>query len=195
MEKKRPLRFPYTLRYGIAAAIVIVITISLFYPGDSNVVTLGYGPFKQLVRAPGAQFQNLRVGRTIIRGEVTFPDRVTSGDDKNKTDKPIPFRVSRQGVDPDPALFALLDAHAPGYEAEGDKSGLAIVMEILTYLILILLLVVVGVYVARRWFGIGGFGRGRHRLYAGHDKRLTFADVAGIEEAKAELKEVVDFLQ
>src|SRR5262249_35148062 len=144
---------------------------------------------------PGAQFQNLRVGRTTIRGEVTFPDRVTAADDKNKTDKPIAFRVSRQGVDPDPALFALLDAHAPGYEAEGDKSGLAILMEILTYLILILLLVVAGVYVARRWLGIGGFGRGRHRLYAGQDKRLTFADVAGIEEAKAELKEVVDFLQ
>src|SRR5947208_6004166 len=132
MEKKRPLRFPYTLRYGIAAAIMIVVVISLLYPGESNVVTVGYGPFKQILRAPGAQFQNLRVGRTTIRGEVTFPDRVTAGDDKNKTDKPIAFRVSRQGVDPDPALFALLDTHAPGYEAEGDKSSVAVVMEILT---------------------------------------------------------------
>jgi cell division protease FtsH len=200
MEKKRSPRFRFTLRYGIAAAIVIVVLINLLYPRESNVVTVGYGPFKQLLRAPGAQFQNLRVGHATIRGEVTFPDRVSAAGAGNDTPaRPIAFRVNRQGVDPDPALFALLDAYAPGYEAEGEKSSVAVMMEILTYLILIVLLVIGGVYVARRWFGMGGgpfgFGRGRHRLYAADDKRLTFSDVAGIEEAKAELKEVVDFLQ
>src|SRR5262249_16215515 len=39
------------------------------------------------------------------------------------------------------------------------------------------------------------FGRSRHKLYAQKDLKITFKDVAGIDEAVAELREVVDFLQ
>src|SRR3984893_12141945 len=39
------------------------------------------------------------------------------------------------------------------------------------------------------------FGRSRHKLYAQKDLEITFADVAGIDEAVAELREVVDFLK
>ena len=42
---------------------------------------------------------------------------------------------------------------------------------------------------------LGSFGRSRARRYQPSGKRVTFADVAGIEEAKAELTEVVDFLR
>jgi cell division protease FtsH len=42
---------------------------------------------------------------------------------------------------------------------------------------------------------LGGFGRSRARRYEPSGDRVTFADVAGIEEAKAELTEVVDFLR
>jgi cell division protease FtsH len=42
---------------------------------------------------------------------------------------------------------------------------------------------------------LGAFGRSRARRYQPSDDRVTFADVAGIEEAKAELAEVVDFLR
>ena len=43
--------------------------------------------------------------------------------------------------------------------------------------------------------GLGGFGRSRARRYDPTARRVTFADVAGIDEAKAELTEVVDFLR
>ena len=42
---------------------------------------------------------------------------------------------------------------------------------------------------------LGQFGRSRARRYQVSGDRVTFADVAGIEEAKAELTEVVDFLR
>jgi cell division protease FtsH len=46
--------------------------------------------------------------------------------------------------------------------------------------------------------GIGGMmavGKSKARIYAEKDTKTTFADVAGVDEAKAELKEVVDFLR
>jgi cell division protease FtsH len=43
--------------------------------------------------------------------------------------------------------------------------------------------------------GIGGLGRSRAQLYQPTGKRTTFNDVAGIDEAEAELVEVVDFLK
>ena len=42
---------------------------------------------------------------------------------------------------------------------------------------------------------LGSFGRSRARRYQPSGERVTFADVAGIDDAKAELSEVVDFLR
>lgn len=198
MDKKRSSRFRYTWRYGIVAAIVIVLAVNLIFAREPNVVTITYGQFKQLLQAPGAQFSNVRVGPTAIRGEVTFADRITGGapDVKPTT---TAFRCDRHGVENDPTLFQLLNTRAPGFQAGGEKSAVAVLMEVVTYLLLLVLLVLGGILIARKYFGLGGgpfgFGRGKHRLYEGDEQRMSFKDVAGIEEAKAELKEVVDFLQ
>jgi cell division protease FtsH len=62
-----------------------------------------------------------------------------------------------------------------------------------------ILFVAIIVWAMRRGAGAGGllgsFGRARARLYEPSGDRVTFADVAGIEEAEAELVEVVDFLR
>jgi cell division protease FtsH len=42
---------------------------------------------------------------------------------------------------------------------------------------------------------LGGFGRSKARRYRGETGTINFADVAGIDEAKAELTEIVDFLR
>src|SRR6201999_600733 len=64
----------------------------------------------------------------------------------------------------------------------------------------VILLVFLFVWLSRRAAGgqmnaLGAFGRSRARRVEGSDTHVTFADVAGIDEAKAELTEVVDFLK
>lgn len=63
----------------------------------------------------------------------------------------------------------------------------------------VLLLVGVWIYFIRNMQGGGGkalgFGKSKARLISDTKNKVTFADVAGIEEAKAELQEIVEFLK
>ena len=63
-----------------------------------------------------------------------------------------------------------------------------------------IVLVGLGLYFMRQQQGGGGkglmtFGKSRARLIEGEESKITFADVAGIEEAREELGEIVDFLR
>jgi len=69
---------------------------------------------------------------------------------------------------------------------------------LLPMLLLTAMLVGAFIFVLRRIGGTGSamsFGRSRGRLYAQEDVHVTFNDVAGIDEAVEELKEVVEFLR
>jgi cell division protease FtsH len=72
-------------------------------------------------------------------------------------------------------------------------------MTVLVSWLPMLLLIGVWIFFMRQMQGGGGkamaFGKSRARLVTDKSKKVTFADVAGIEEAKAELQEVIDFLR
>ena len=72
-------------------------------------------------------------------------------------------------------------------------------VEILPYMIPIILLMVMWWYIMRQQTGGGGrvmnFGKSRAAMVDPSKNKVTFADVAGADEEKEELKEIVDFLK
>ncbi|MBQ7656624.1 MAG: hypothetical protein IJS41_08975, partial [Clostridia bacterium] len=72
-------------------------------------------------------------------------------------------------------------------------------LEMLPYLIPIVLLMVMWWYIMRQQTGGGGrvmnFGKSRAAMVDPSKNKITFADVAGADEEKEELREIVDFLK
>ena len=103
----------------------------------------------------------------------------------------------------DPAqLTRLLDQENVVVNAEPPDEGRSLLVTLLLGFLPTILLVAFFVWLYRRQTGagrggvLGGFGRSTaRRVKPGERERLTFDDVAGIEEAESELVEVVDFLK
>ncbi|MHB8399114.1 MAG: ATP-dependent zinc metalloprotease FtsH [Candidatus Limnocylindrales bacterium] len=95
-------------------------------------------------------------------------------------------------------LLPLLGLHNVTITAK-DTSGSSVLTDLVIGILPVLLLIGVIVYMGRQaqrsQQGIFGFGSSRARLYDVEHPTVTFADVAGEDDAKAELAEVVDFLK
>ena len=97
----------------------------------------------------------------------------------------------------DDSLYALLDEHGVEYSKEIPNSSGLILNFILTWILPVILLYVLFTILFRKMGGSGGmFGVGKNtaKVYVQKETGVTFEDVAGEEEAKESLKEVVDFL-
>jgi cell division protease FtsH len=90
-----------------------------------------------------------------------------------------------------------LEAHGAAYEFEQPGAGL--LPTILINMLPIFLLIGVWVFFMRQMQGGArgamGFGKSKARLLTENKNRVTFDDVAGVDEAKEDLSEIVDFLK
>ncbi|MBW2475650.1 MAG: ATP-dependent zinc metalloprotease FtsH [Deltaproteobacteria bacterium] len=101
-------------------------------------------------------------------------------------------------VPDDPDLISLLRGQGVAIQAEPDESN-SFWMSILVSWGPILLLIAVWIFFMRQMQSGGGkamsFGKSRAKLLSESQAKITFNDVAGIDEAKDELEEVVSFLK
>jgi cell division protease FtsH len=114
---------------------------------------------------------------------------------------PVPTYVHFQTTFPetvgDPSLVSLLETHGVEIDVAPPPSPWlsALLSGALPVLLLVGLMVWMGRQAAQSQAGILGFGRSKARLHEGHHSEVTFEDVAGADEAKEELREIVDFLR
>ncbi len=99
------------------------------------------------------------------------------------------------------ALTNLLESKNVTIDAQAPNTGPSVIESVLFGFGPTLLLILLFVVIARRAASGGGagglmsFGRSRARRVESSDQRINFEDVAGIDEAKEELTEIVDFLK
>jgi cell division protease FtsH len=186
----------------ILAVIIVGLIVWWFLSREPDYTNLKYGEFIQILKVsqhdPSVVLQKVKVGQKDIRGEIVIIDSVTDGKNNEKVTQRYPFRAMRIGLEGDQGLHQLLKESLPSYQGEEEESPFR---SLSTYLIplVILIALAAGLFLLLRW--VAGenspltFGRSKAKLYAQKDLEITFKDVAGIDEAVAELREVVDFLK
>ncbi|GFM35897.1 ATP-dependent zinc metalloprotease FtsH [Desulfovibrio psychrotolerans] len=170
-------QFSRNLVLWAVISVLMVVLFNLFSQPQSAQNKVSYTEFLQLVE--GGQVMQVDIqGQRLTARQQDGSAVVTFAPD----DPQLVQRLLGQGV----RVNALPPEDSPWY------------MTLLVSWFPMLLLIGVWVFFMRQMQGGGGkamsFGRSRARLISQEQTRVTFDDVAGVDEAKEELTEVVDFL-
>jgi cell division protease FtsH len=185
-------RFLTTVLVLLAANYLVV---TLLAPGTTHSVSIPYSPtFLQQVNANNVTRISAE-GNTVtgvLAHVLRYPNAQAQPATNFTTQIPIFANAD--------ALFATLRAHKVEISATPINAGPGLLANLLLGFGPVILLVGLFVLLSRRMAGaqmgaLGAFGRSTARRSELGETHVTFADVAGIDEAKAELTEVVDFLE
>jgi cell division protease FtsH len=172
-------RRPTGVWYVVALLLLMVMAQPFLFPQGGK--QLSYSEFKQAIRS--GQVAEVVLGEQTVRG--TYKREI----DGNRT-----FYATRVGQDE--RLLDELDTAQVKYSGEFVSRWLP---EVLSWIIPLLIIVAIWSFFFRRIGGAEGgvmsFARSKHRVFAEDDVKVSFADVAGVDEAEQELKEIVEFLK
>src|SRR5499426_943333 len=171
-----PFSFWYVL---VAIGFLLVIQNVLFARPFEQ---LPYSDFKAALRQD--RIEDVQISLHTIRGTLR----------PNTGENAPPLRFMTVRVD-DPDLVQELETHNVKYTGQYDSD---VLKTLLSWIVPLVFLFILWGFLSRRLGpgqGVMNFGKSRARIYAERETGVTFADVAGVEEAKEELQEIIDFLR
>src|SRR6187401_1187347 len=177
-ERRQQSQKPTALWWVLGVLTLLAIGQAYFLAPAGRQIS--YSEFKGLVR--GGQVAEVQVGDTIIHGTLKKADNGATA-----------FTTTRIE---DPKLVEELDAAGVKYSGEIVSRWLP---EIIGWVLPFVLIFAAWSFFARRLGGAEGgvmsFARSKAKIYAEDDVKTTFQDVAGVDEAAQELREIVEFLK
>jgi cell division protease FtsH len=194
MEKKKQ---QFSIWYFVAAFIIILAIQNFFF--TAQVETITYSQFKAMLRE--GVVSDVVIGEKNIRGNATGekikqflpPEKVKGLDPEILEGKrPLPFVVVRVE---DPNLTTELEQRGVGFRGDASSNWIP---TILSWVVPVVVFFLLWSYLLKRMgpgSGLMQIGKSKAKVFIEKKTGVTFADVEGIDEAEAELVEVVEFLK
>jgi cell division protease FtsH len=165
--------------YVLGVLLLLVLGQAIFFSMQTG-DTIPYSEFKQRVR--DGRVQDVVVAEDRVRGTLKDPAR------RGRSFTAI--RIE------DPKLLEELEKYGVKYTGEVTSRWIG---EVLGWVIPLIFLVALWSFFFRRMGGAEGgvmsFARSKAKIYADDDVKVRFGDVAGVDEAEDELREIVEFLK
>ncbi len=167
-----------SLWFGLALLLLLGLAQVYFLAPAGR--TISYSEFKTLLK-------DGKIAEVVVSGQTVH------GTLKDEPDKTKQFTTTR--VD-DSKLTEELEAKGVKYSGELDNHWMS---DLLGWVVPLLFFVGIWGFFFRRMSGAEGgvmsFARSRAKIYADDEVKVRFVDVAGVDEAREELKEIVEFLK
>ncbi|HWP21125.1 MAG TPA: ATP-dependent zinc metalloprotease FtsH [Candidatus Cryosericum sp.] len=187
MKEHTPSKRPI-IYYAVLAVIMLLLLNALVFPGllQAEVKEVGYNEFLSMVE----KGEVTEVARDEAAGTITFT-----------TGKESTVKYYKTGIWPDNTLVDRLNKAGVEFSASIPTQASPLISFLISWVLPILFFVWVGRFMMKRLQnGPGGlgnalsFGKANAKIYVEAQTGKTFSDVAGQDEAKEALLEIVDFL-
>ncbi len=197
-EKKPKFSLVY---YVVIILILIGLQLAFFWSGSTQEIT--YSTFRNYIDENKIESVKIAPERIYVKlkpGVIVAPAGAENGKEQGRVGTSATQEVQDVYVNPvrDEGLVPLLESKGISYKGIPGNNWIG---ELLQWILPFALLIGIYFFVFRRMGGPGSqfmnIGKNKAALYENLDEhtRITFKDVAGLDEAKGEVMEVVDFLK